>query len=686
MRQAEKAMNTDESRPGAGRSRPANGTAKPPAVRRPRKVARPELPPGPQRELRDAIYTLYEEADRPRLADLASMIAGDDRLDGAPGKDVIGRIIGTGGQARREDTITVAVTLARVGGRDVHGVAAAVSGLWMAAQPSSSVDAAERLRSGIALGDYRYHVAGLAAGMLEGRDAELAVMADFCSGQGRALFWQAPPKAGKTALLAQFVLEPPEGVLVAAFFVDRRLALHSDSNGFLDQVVPQLERAAGLTAADPRKAGYFQRVLDEGGKLARQHGRRLVLVIDALDEDAGLGAGTGLSSIAAMLNKVPGKVKVISTSREHPAPPPDISADNPLRTAIVRMLSPSPVAAMTVQQAAAELDDALAPPDNHLRRRIAGLVLASGGGLTLTDLRELTDDPAVGGVMRSSFGRTFRLMPAGTGQIDLVAYVYSHDTLREQAAQQLAHDLPLRLKEIHAWADAYRQRGWPQETPGYVLEPYGHLLASSGSRPLILANAVDPDRHDRMHAVTGIDNAGLREVEAALALLDAQSTCPDLTMLCRLGIEYERITRRATAVPVLLPAVWALLGDVDHARRAVDAIKHKEIHADAAAALDQALQGNSYLGPRWRHRLIRERESVLELADTAVALAAMGDLRSARRLASRIDGEPGHWGGETGEPRPRLGRRRPGRRFGPGDPRSAAATCGRTSPALCPAG
>lgn len=158
---------------------------------------------------------------------------------------MIGRIIGSGGPARREDTIAVAMTLARVGGRDVHGVASMVGSLWMAAQRSSTVDAAERLRSGSALGDYRYHVAGLTAGMLEDRDSELAVMADFCSGQGRALFWQAPPKAGKTALLAQFVLEPPDGVLVAAFFVDRRLALHSDSNGFLDQVVPQLERVAG---------------------------------------------------------------------------------------------------------------------------------------------------------------------------------------------------------------------------------------------------------------------------------------------------------------------------------------------------------------------------------------------------------------------------------------------------------
>lgn len=603
-------------------------------------MARPELPPGPQRELRDAIYTLYEEADRPRLADLASMIADDDRLDGAPGKDVIGRIISTGGPARREDTIAVAITLAGVGGQEVHGVAAAVGGLWMAAQPSSSVNAAERLRSGIALGDYRYHVAGLTADMLEGRDAELAVMADFCSGQGRALFWQAPPKGGKTALLAQFVLEPPEGVLVAAFFVDRRLALHSDSNGFLDQMVPQLERVAGLTTADPRKAGYFQRILDEVGKLARQHGRRLVLVIDALDEDAGLGAGTGLLSIAAMLNKVPGEVKVISASREHPALPSDLSADNPLRTATVCMLSPSPVAAMTVQQAAAELDDALAPPEHHLRRRIAGLVLASGGGLTLTNLRELTGDPAVGGVMRSSFGRTFRLMPAGTGRTgaDLAAYAFSHDTLREQAAQQLAHDLPLRLNDIRAWADAYRQRGWPEETPRYALEAYGHVLASSGLGSLMLANAVDPDRHDRMLAVTGNNNAGLREVEAALALMHAQSACPDLAMLCRLGIEYERVTERATVVPTRLPAVWAQLGDVDRARQAVDAIiEHRKIHRDAAAALDQALQGHRYLGRKWLYVFRSEYgERVWDLADAAVALAAMGDLPSARRLASRI--------------------------------------------------
>lgn len=91
------AMDADESRPVRRQA------AKRAPVRRPRSLARPELDPGRQRDVRDLLYDLHEKAGRPALAELEKRIADDDRLDGSPKKDVIQRIIsqgGTGGPGR----------------------------------------------------------------------------------------------------------------------------------------------------------------------------------------------------------------------------------------------------------------------------------------------------------------------------------------------------------------------------------------------------------------------------------------------------------------------------------------------------------------------------------------------------------------------------------------------------------
>ncbi len=98
-------------------------------VRRPRKLARPELDAGPQQEVRDLLYGLHEKAGMPALEDLAKQIAGDDRLDGSPKKDLIHRIISRGGPASLVDVRAVTQTLARACGLDEYTVAAQVNHL-----------------------------------------------------------------------------------------------------------------------------------------------------------------------------------------------------------------------------------------------------------------------------------------------------------------------------------------------------------------------------------------------------------------------------------------------------------------------------------------------------------------------------------------------------------------------------
>ena len=64
-------------------------------------------------------------------------------------------------------------------------------------------------------------------------DAELAAR---CTGDHDRTYvwWQAEAWAGKTALMATFVLNPPPGVRVVSFFITARYAGQSDRRTFLE--------------------------------------------------------------------------------------------------------------------------------------------------------------------------------------------------------------------------------------------------------------------------------------------------------------------------------------------------------------------------------------------------------------------------------------------------------------------
>lgn len=71
---------------------------------------------------------------------------------------------------------------------------------------------------------------------LIGRETELAELAAFCTGDHDRTYvwWQGPAWAGKSALMATFVLHPPPGVRVVSFFITARYAGQSDRNAFLE--------------------------------------------------------------------------------------------------------------------------------------------------------------------------------------------------------------------------------------------------------------------------------------------------------------------------------------------------------------------------------------------------------------------------------------------------------------------
>ncbi|WP_203933858.1 hypothetical protein [Virgisporangium ochraceum] len=71
---------------------------------------------------------------------------------------------------------------------------------------------------------YSEQLADLAPIELLDRDEELDELAAWCAVDEAYVWWQAPARAGKSALMSRFVLNPPPDVWVVSFFVTARLA------------------------------------------------------------------------------------------------------------------------------------------------------------------------------------------------------------------------------------------------------------------------------------------------------------------------------------------------------------------------------------------------------------------------------------------------------------------------------
>jgi tetratricopeptide (TPR) repeat protein len=583
--------------------------------------------------------------------------------------------------ADEEQARTLLGALGTVGGETDRGVR-----LYRAARAERDRSAAGAgppgwwLRSG-----YAGTVGDIAPLRLLGRQEELDELAAWCTGGDEAYaWWQAGPSAGKSALMSWFVLHPPPGTWVVSFFVTARLAAQADSAAFTDALLDQLAAVAGeqlpaVTSATLRD-GLRRQMLGEAAARAARAGRRLVLVVDGLDEDCGSLPGSGLPSIAACLpGQPPDALRVIVASRPDPPLPADVGPGHPLRSCPVRMLGVSPHAAEVMDWARQELDEVLAT-DRHRHDRLGyqvlGLVTACGGGLGDRDLQQLTGRPAfeIDRLLRGVFGRTIagRASPPAAR-----AFLFTHETLREQAIACLGPDTLAGFSErLHAWADVYRYRRWPGDTPEYLLRGYPRMLAGAGDAGRLAALASDTARHHRMLAATGGDAAAVAEIAAAHALIST-SAFPDLLAALRLAWHRDQLDRRNAHIPFELPAVWATLGQPVRAEALARSIPsdHHQALALAGVAMAAARAGDrdrareladraeqiarSFTDPGWRARVLAAaaagasdydraeqiaRSAAISmydkpeiLATVATAAAGAGDYDRARELADRAE-------------------------------------------------
>ncbi|MFB8211514.1 hypothetical protein [Streptomyces sp. NPDC056010] len=485
-----------------------------------------------------------------------------------------------------------------------------------------------------------------------GREDELEELVAFVTrGQdGPDYRWyQAGPWAGKTALLAWFAdrYRQLPGIDIAHHFISGRLGTDRRED-FTRVVGPQLAAASGMRRLPAAAFKDFSLAYAAAAQACEQRNRRLVLIVDGLDEDTDVDRdGMG---IAGLLPKAPPHgMRVIVSGRANPPVPLKLAADHPLRDpGIVRQLTTSSAARAIRDMALVELDELLGDP--HIGQQALGLLATARGALTRADLAKiLRVRPRevrlrLGTVVSRSLAPTrvdHLALDVRTGteaEEDRQAFVLAHDVILRTVCQELGEsDLAERRDDLHRWAQAYRDQGWPEDTPNYLLTGYVRLLQEASDTERLDALVLDPCFQLRLAERSGADVALAhlrllvpRHADDALSL-DRAAAAP---------VSREMLLGRVRPVPGAVAQAVARLGDTRRGRAlvvasgsAVDKALRLADLAETVLAMDeQEAAVTAREAERWARTALREADRagyVTDEAEGAAARAALALLTTA---------------------------------------------------------
>ncbi|MFC1400816.1 MULTISPECIES: hypothetical protein [Streptacidiphilus] len=482
--------------------------------------------------------------------------------------------------------------------------------------------------------------------VLIGREEELAELLAFCTaaeggaGSGYA-WWQAGPWAGKTALLADFVVrgKPSDSVEVVSYFIGRRLA-NNDRSAFLDGVARQLAVVAGLKMTrEMRRPAAFPGLCADAAAACRARGRSLLLVVDGLDEGV---VETGRSIAGVLPKRLPRGMLVLVSGRPNPRIPDEVAVDHPLRyPEIVRLLASSADAKVIRSMATQDLEELL---DDRVGSALLSLLTVAQGGLSGADLACLTGvrPRDIDVKLHRITGRNFvaeksSYRPGPDLDADARTYVLGHDELYRTALAGLGEGaVSEAVQLLHNWAEEYREAGWPTDTPAYLLYSYPALLDRTDEVGRLADVVLDPRRQVELLRRSSAD-AAVGQLELTRQRLRQRGEV-DLGTLAALGVSWDVLTEGAGALPPSLAEALARLGHVQRALEVARAAAHPADRAQRLAELAcvlaevdpstavEAAQEAAALARRARLEadIGEEFEADVAAGDAAVALLTVG--------------------------------------------------------------
>ncbi len=420
----------------------------------------------------------------------------------------------------------------------------------------------------------------LAPPVLVAREDEIARLHAFVAGPERLLWLVGPAFSGKTAVLAWFVLHPPEGVAVAACFL-RRTTGDADARYVIDVLGRQLAVHADrpyLPAAHvSTQRDDLLDLLDEAAAACAQRGQRLLLIVDGLDEDQTPEPGLAVASW------LPGE----------DALPPNAWLLVAGRTGVTHRITLAPSEAAAGLEHTAKLEVQAARLGGGLVYPLLGLLAAGVGDWTTEELTEVLRAQGSTDVLNVQVADTLTAQLARAVAIDDGHVALAHDALLDEARRLYADDLPRLRDAVLDWCHAAMRRAESGEPLArYVARHYVDQLAArdgwtphwvdllrpawrayrDASPTTYLALRDDLRRLDAAARAAGAPALAVRvataaalaetsgeikttspELAAALVRAGRWSSARALNYLARLDDRYERALAIGVVAPALAP-------------------------------------------------------------------------------------------------------------------------------------
>ncbi|KUN29231.1 hypothetical protein AQJ23_00075 [Streptomyces antibioticus] len=438
-------------------------------------------------------------------------------------------------------------------------------------------------------------------GDLSERSSERAAMNRFIHESRSAtpsyLCWQADTPVGKTTLLADYVLRPPRYTDVLNFFIspthgNTRADFETEMALQLTLLLQLSESSAPSSIRGPRQ---WRRLFAAAAAKSVAHGRKLLLVVDGLDDDvawSGTAGGDAAppsrnrgnrrsadGSIAALLPLAPPPgMRVIASFRRWGHGPHDLPRSHPLQRPEHRRTL-QPIAGLRPLPRTAP-----GPPLKGTHDTVARLLAVAGGGLHATDLAELTGRPLeqITSVLQGPQGRTIMID-------DAVFETYRLQHPDQEAAVRCRMEetaLARHTQQLLDWCERWRTSGWPEQTPLYPLVHQLRLLADTAQRA---AYVLDWPRLERL-ATTAGPAAALAQLDTfALEISTEEPSSGSLNVLVPLACARATLCGKAQEVPRGAAGLLVRLGQAQRARslaRSAPTAQMRAIHlADVAVEM-----------------------------------------------------------------------------------------------------
>lgn len=395
-----------------------------------------------------------------------------------------GRLIGVVGQHHRKESRRVLTVRPLTSLFEVDDImrwqtalpqlGTSVDGLTLTTRPSERGLTEERAQR---------TAASLSPPVLVAREDQLDLLTSFVSGQDRWLWLQGNAFAGKTALLAWFALHQPANVDVAACFL-RRTTDSANARYALDVLCRQLAVHADRGAYQPaehlsQQREDFRYLLAEAAAASKERGRRMLLLLDGLDEDETAEPGLVIANWIPDAETLPDNALVLVASRAGVSI--GLPSEHPLRQH-VHDIGASPAATEIERMATVELRQALQA--EGLVYDLLGLLTVANEGLTCSELTELAAQHKrvmaleVSNTLDRRLGRTILRIPHPDG-LDELVLVFAHASLLDRARADYAADLPTLRRRVVEWCHEWASRAPIADlVPSYVTRHYADQLAA----------------------------------------------------------------------------------------------------------------------------------------------------------------------------------------------------------------